>query len=164
MTLVAPFATILSAETLPTDPVRSFFFIVPYPMTTTSSSSEKSSLITISTTVPVMGTSWVFMPIYLASRVFAVLGTDNEYFPSKSVIVPVVEPFTETETPIKVSPFESVTVPDIPTCCANALCHENRKNKAHITDNVFTIVFCMVWLKLRSLRSNNLIYKVNLLQ
>ena len=41
----------------------------------------------------------------------ALAGTLRENFPSKSVIVPVVVPFTWTETPIRGSPVSSKIVP-----------------------------------------------------
>ena len=51
-----------------------------------------------------------------------------EYFPSKSVSVPIVEPLTTTLTPGK-GPDPSDTFPDIVLCCANQICTPNRQKQ-----------------------------------
>jgi hypothetical protein len=55
------------------------------------------------------------MPINENTRVFALGGTEREYFPSAPVVMPVVVPFTNTETPA-IGPSastEDLTVPVI---------------------------------------------------
>ena len=51
-----------------------------------------------------------------------------EYFPSKSVSVPIVEPLTTTLTPGK-GPDPSDTFPDIVLCCANEILHYQRQKQ-----------------------------------
>ena len=60
-----------------------------------------------------MLTSWVIIPTKVKTKVVAVSGTSSVYFPSISVIVPVVVPLTLIETPGIASPFSVVTVPVI---------------------------------------------------
>jgi len=60
------------------------------------------------------------MPIKEKTRVVAEGGTEREYFPSAPVLIPVVVPFTNTETPASVpsDSTEDLTVPVIILFCA----------------------------------------------
>ena len=55
-----------------------------------------------------------FIPTIVKTNTASLLGTKIEYFPSISVVVPVVVPLTITVTPISFSPFsEEDTTPVI---------------------------------------------------
>jgi len=102
-----------------TAPVTSLFFILPYPIATTSSKPMLSSSITIfKDDFPDVATSMVFIPTNEKTNVAlsGIFGSEN--FPSISDITPVVVPFTTTETPGKVAPVASVTLPvNFFSCC-----------------------------------------------
>jgi len=64
--------------------------------------------------------SCVFIPTNENSKV-AFSGTlAKVYFPSISVITPIVVPSTTTETPGRPAPVLSVTLPEIDFCCWEA--------------------------------------------
>src|SRR5690606_21280282 len=91
------------------------------PTTTTSSKEAISSPITTSITLlSPIDMLWDSNPIKENTNV-APSGADNEYLPSKSVVVPVVVPDTETVTPGINSPLASVTVPVTVTSIACAI-------------------------------------------
>ena len=81
------------------DPVKEAFFVVPYATTITSSSCWLSLSNTIFN-IGLITTSWLFIPTYEITRVFAELGTSKENAPSKSVTVPTIVPFTTIDAPI----------------------------------------------------------------
>ncbi len=54
----------------------------------------------------------------LTTRVFEFAGTLSEKAPSAEVIVPVVVPLIDTETPERGTPLSSVTTPVTVRCCA----------------------------------------------
>jgi hypothetical protein len=63
-------------------------------------------------------------------------GIDNEYFPSESVTVPLVVPFTTTFTPGKDDPSSAdVTLPVITLSCAHTL--STKQNEKHTSKNFF---------------------------
>ena len=77
-----------------------------------SSSISVSDFIT-TFTLDFIATSWVCIPIYEITRVFAELGTfGNVKSPSTPVIAPICVPFTNTEAPITGCPSSSeITTP-----------------------------------------------------
>ena len=96
-----------------TEPIKNFFFWVPYPTTTTSSNAFASScnLIVISER-PCKATSWVWYPTNETTKVDFKSCTFKLNCPSILVIVPLDKfPFTLTVAPTSGSLFESYTVP-----------------------------------------------------
>ena len=75
-------------------------------------------MVTFTLPLPFIGISSVTYPIKEKTKVASRLGTETEYLPSKSVIVPPEESLTLTVTPIKGSP-SAKTVP-LTICCAYA--------------------------------------------
>ena len=112
-----------SASTVATDPVMSFFFTEPYPITTTSSrfcaSSRRTTFsgafLPFST-----GISWDKYPMYEKTSTLPAGTFASLKLPSKSVMAPVLAPFTCTLTPISGSPAGSFTVPVTFCPCAKA--------------------------------------------
>jgi len=101
-----------SVPTTLAEPVNADFFAVPKATTITSSSISVSDFIT-TFTLDFIATSWVCIPIYEITRVFAELGTfGNVKSPSTPVIAPICVPFTNTEAPITGCPSSSeITTP-----------------------------------------------------
>ena len=87
--------------------------------TTSFRAIASSSIITLITLLPATFTDTFFIPTKENSRVGPDF-TATEYFPSKSVIVPLDVPFTITLAPITGSPSESVTTPVTRETCCNA--------------------------------------------
>ena len=102
-------------STIVTEPVKSAFFCVEYPVTTTSSISlvSEDNVTLIMVLAPTF-CSVFCIPIIENTNTASELGTVKVYLPSIFVIVPVVVPFTITFTPTKVSPSSAdFTTPDI---------------------------------------------------
>ena len=98
----------VSMSALTTEPVRSLFFAVPYPMNTTSSSSTESSVRTTDIDdCPSTCTVCVAYPIMEISRKLP-CDTLSVAVPSASVTVPFVVPWTTTPAPAS-GPTESDT-------------------------------------------------------
>ena len=109
-------------SSIPTDtaePANDFLLILSYPVAMTSTSLrifESSSRIRLITVWFCTLTSVVFFPTKLKTSTFPFLVL-MEYFPSKSVSVPLVLPLTSMVTPGK-GPVWSLTTPliVIPSC------------------------------------------------
>ena len=108
--------------TCETEPVRFSFFCVPKPTTTTSSRVLLSSLRVMLSGVPFHTTSCEVKPMNDTTRrlpFFTPLMTKS---PSIPVTVPLVVPFTTTETPMSVSPLVSLTTPLHAEVCCCMVC------------------------------------------
>ena len=107
----APAKPISFVFTVETAPVKSRFFIVPYPITITSSSILASSVkMILRYPSPDNATSCVAYPIYETTSVPS-SGTSSVYAPSMSVIPPIVVFFTRIFAPMTGKPSESITWP-----------------------------------------------------
>ena len=94
-----------------TDPVRSLFLTVPYPITTTSSRVLLSGLRTTDIFAAFRTTtSAVSYPMYETVRAVPI-STSSWKAPSMSVIEPSEVPLINTDAPIRGSPCGSVTTP-----------------------------------------------------
>src|SRR5690606_23049227 len=95
-----------------TEPVRSLFFIIPYPTTTSSSSALVSETKRISSTDSLpTATSWDINPTKEKTKMGFSCVRLSVYFPLISVVVPCWVPLTNILTPGSASPFSSETVP-----------------------------------------------------
>ena len=106
-----------------TAPVKSFFLTVPYPTTTISSNVCVSSCNVIFKILLLPFSILISCDVYPMKLISKILFsfTSNANFPSMSVIVPLVVPFSTTFAPIIGSPFLSITVPVIclELCCCS---------------------------------------------
>src|SRR5690554_5727795 len=94
------------------------FFCVPYPIATTSSIPiTSSSILTLILVWLPTTTSCVLIPTKEKTNVASSGMLVRVYFPSMSVMVPDVVPFTTTVTPGSGCPLLSVTFPDTVRCC-----------------------------------------------
>ena len=100
---------------------------------TSSSSLLSDSRITSMVLRPFTGFSAVFNPTKRKTSIPSA-GADIEYFPSISVMVPVVAPFTCTETPGNGSPSD-ITVPETRFSCCTAACNDTDTTKARNATN-----------------------------
>ena len=138
--LETDFACKFSALTTVAVPVKACFVLVPYPTTTTSSKTLLSSTTILALTVldaPIFFSTGV-KPKYLKTKT-SPLFARIEYFPSKSVSVPLLVPFTDILTPGK-GPEFSVTVPETVLSCANEICTINAKSSVKNPLNFVFIV------------------------
>ena len=112
-TLVAVDSSIMRESKLATEPVRSFFVVVPYPITTTSSTSlTSSSSTTFNVCWPVHFISFVFIPMNEnCSTRESCFSTFIVYSPFTSVDTPIVVPLIKIVTPGRGVPFLSFTLP-----------------------------------------------------
>jgi hypothetical protein len=100
----------------------------------------------------------VFIPMNDATKV-PVVGALNVYFPSLSVMEPMLVPFTEIVTASIFSPFaDEVTVPLTVRFCENALSEvtNTKKNKA----SVFFIKLILKFKKCKDVFSHILIFYI----
>ena len=109
------FSMAFAPKTL-TAPVTSFLRCVPYPTTTISSSaSATADNVIVKLVLLFTATSCVSYPMYEITRIASLETLSNWNKPSKSVVVPLVVPFTKTVAPGSGMPLSaSVMVP--PNC------------------------------------------------
>ena len=87
--------------TVLTEPVKSFFVILPYPTTTSSSSTFPPSVKKTSSTFPTAVSVCSSCPRKVNASCLDPAGSDMLYVPSSAVNVPTFVPTTRTETPCK---------------------------------------------------------------
>ncbi|OAV72636.1 hypothetical protein Barb7_03074 [Bacteroidales bacterium Barb7] len=110
------------------------------PAVTTTSSNTLTSAPNAMFSFGLMATSVVFIPTYETTSVVALAGTFGMLkFPSKSVILPIFVPFTNTAAPItgKSSSFE-MTTPDTFRDCATNNWNPTDRN-VHSNNNLLPI-------------------------
>ena len=124
--------------TVETEPNKSFFLTVPYPITTDSSRMVLSCLRT--TFICGLAISSVEVKPKLLNVRTAVCGTSMEKLPSASVRVLTVLPFSwvKTATPARGSPDSSLTHPFVLSCADK----DTEMSKEMMMTDSFLFIFC----------------------